>query len=156
MTMIKLAADEIEVVPIDNDDDESIQSEVYICGKKVHGNIDGVILEDCYQYNDRYLLFLTEDIPYEDALNIYYLDHDLNVLDMACLGHAYTTGNFREQVVVADNIISFHFFCNTKWFLTLLTDSKKRVPFISDPKGVTRKFSWSCYFLLDGNPNSGY
>ncbi|MGF1723098.1 hypothetical protein [Photobacterium nomapromontoriensis] len=153
--MIKLAEDKVVVVAVDNDDD-SIQSEVYICGKKVKEKLDGVILEDCYQYNDRYLLFLTNDIPHEDRLSMYYLDHELNVLDMASIGHAYTTGVFRKQVVVADNIITFHFFGNTKWVLTLLTDSKKRIPFFSDPKGVTRKFSWSCYFLLGGNPNSGY
>ncbi|MGF1836789.1 hypothetical protein [Photobacterium sanguinicancri] len=151
--MIRLADDKISVKAADAiNDHEVAESQVCIYGKKVKEKLYGLVLEECYLYQGRYLLFLTDDIPHEDILHIYYLDSDLNVLDRADIGSPYATGSFRSSVVVADNIISFNFIGNTVWTLTLFTSERNRIPFISDPTGVTRKLSFYCYFQLDGKP----
>jgi len=56
--------------------------------------VDGAILEAALKWHEYTLLFLTDDIPFEDALRIYLLDEKFNVMDSAQIMWIYATGIF--------------------------------------------------------------
>lgn len=51
---------------------------VNIGGRTSQEPLEGVILEACVQQDERYLVFLTDDIPHEDCLHIHLLDSNLS------------------------------------------------------------------------------
>lgn len=96
------------------------------------------------------LIFLTDDIPYEETLSIYLLDGELNYLDSATLGGMYSTGFFSLQVMSAPNVVQFRFIGDIEWSVELLREPEFRLPFISEPIGVSRKFGFSRHFKIQG------
>ena len=70
----------------------------------------GVSLEAQFHFKDKYILFLTEDCPFEECLFIYLLDQDLNVLDRAEIFIQFTPGILGDLKIENDHEISFTFF----------------------------------------------
>jgi len=70
----------------------------------------GGVLEAQFISGSRYVLFLSEGTPYEEALHILLLDADVQVLDALELSAAYTPGMLRNVSVVQPNAIRFSFF----------------------------------------------
>ena len=86
-------------------------------GEPTTVRVDGVTLEQQLQLGDRYLLFLTEDSPYEEGLHIYLLDRDRRVLDGLELAAAYASGILRDVQPDGDGAVSFSFFGDDRWRL---------------------------------------
>ncbi len=74
---------------------ESPMSQVVVDGKSVDSFITGSVFEAGIKYEDCYLVFMTDDIPYEDTLRISFLNSQYCVLDYAALGWPYSTGTFQ-------------------------------------------------------------
>jgi len=98
------------------------------------------------------LIFLTDDVPYEDALNIHLLDKELNCLDSATIGSIYSTGTFKSLDITGPTQVSFRFIGDTDWGIELLPEPVFSIPFVSDPKGVSGAFGFSKHFRVTGNP----
>src|SRR5690606_37573344 len=81
-----------------------------IAGRTSKEPLEGVILEACVQHGNQYLLFLTDDIPFEDSLHIHLLDEHLNRIDTVTLGAPYATGHFRNLSCKEPGKITFEFF----------------------------------------------
>jgi hypothetical protein len=151
--MRELAEDEFYTESLQQVSAESTpKSRIYISGKPTESTIPGAHLEACLLWNNSFLVFTTDDIPNEDMLHVILLGPDLDVLDFATIGSAYSTGNFRSLSIKGDNLLGFEFIGGTTWTLELFRERRHRIPLISDPKGVIRKFSFSCRFKLFGNP----
>lgn len=131
---------------------ESPRSQVLVNGKAVNSFITGAIFEACIKYRDFYLVFMTDDIPYEDALNISLLDSEYRVLDYAALSWPYSTGTFRLLDFSRPNTVAFEFFGETTWKIELSSRKRIIIPFFSEPRGVWRKFGLSHYFKISGKP----
>lgn len=121
-------------------------------GRATTTTIKGAVLEACVECDGRYLLFVTDDIPHEEALYFYLLDADFNTLDSASLGAAYSTGHFRDLSLMPPAKVQFQFIGGTQWGLEILTSPEWRVPFFGDPGGVTHKPGFKRHFVLSGNP----
>jgi hypothetical protein len=73
------------------------------------------ILEAAVQVDDkRLLLFLTDDTPFEEMLNIALIDLDDGVKEILTLGGAYLTGSFTD-LHIAPNAVEFSFIGETTW-----------------------------------------
>jgi len=56
----------------DASDTEPPASEITLADGRKHTTLNGAILEAAFAWNDTYLIFLTDDIPYEETLSIYF------------------------------------------------------------------------------------
>ena len=70
------------------------QSEIMVAGVPTGKVIAGAILTAALRWGQFVLLFLTDDVPFEDTLRMYLLDQDLTVVDSARMGAMYSTGIF--------------------------------------------------------------
>ena len=136
----------------DGSDTEPPASEIALADAQKRTTVKGAILEVAIAWNDAYLIFVTDDIPYEETLSIYLLDSGLNCLDSATLGGMYTTGFFTLQEPTEPDVVRFRFINDTDWSVELLPEPGFRLPFFSEPSGVSRKFGFSRHFKIEGKP----
>lgn len=125
---------------------------VLLQGAACSTTVNGAVLEAAVRWRSFYLLFVTDDVPFEEGLNIHLLDDHGRLLDSATLGGAYSTGNFRDLSLSEGNTLSFRFIGDTTWHLELLERSQFRLPLVSEPAGVSRRMGFSRHFILRGDP----
>ncbi|MBK9234646.1 MAG: hypothetical protein IPO19_00755 [Rhodoferax sp.] len=128
------------------------QSELLRDGVPVGQRLPGAVLEAAVQWRDHYLLFVTDDVPYEEALHIVLLDEQWRTVDCATMGGPYTTGSFSALSLLAPSTVRFRFIGDTDWELELLSGSVLRIPLLGDPRGVTRPHGFTRRFVLRGEP----
>jgi hypothetical protein len=128
------------------------KSEVVIRKNPTGKLIDGAILEATVKWGDYYLAFLTDDIPHEDTLRIYLFDSHLTLIDSATLGAMYSTGAFGHLTLAPPDRLHFEFIGDTSWTLELLNRDELALPFIADPKGVSRPLGFHRRFRIYGQP----
>lgn len=126
----------------EGNDQELATSFATIAGRTAEEPLEGTVLEACVQHGNQYLLFLTDDIPFEDSLHIHLLDESLNRIDTVTLGAAYTTGHFRNLTCQDSGRITFEFFGDCVWEIVMLPKKRLRLPFVSGPKGVSWQKGW--------------
>jgi len=134
------------------DDNQSPRSEIWLHEKATGQIIDGAVLEAAVNAGGRYLLFVTDDIPYEETLRIYLLNADLITLDYATLGAPYSTGAFRSFEITSHDTVHFSFIGACMWSLRVLAQKHFHLPFISDPRGISRKLQLATHLKFDGKP----
>ena len=129
-------------------DTESPKSQIWKNGKAINVFVDGQVCEACINYRDFYLVFTTNDSPFEESLNIYFLDRNFTPLDHAVLVWPYGTGSFNLMNLTEPNFIEFKFFGNATWRLELYPKKKLIIPYLSEPAGVWRKFKLKHHFKV--------
>ncbi len=133
-------------------DGDTPECELLHEGVVVGKRLPGAVLEAAVHWQDHYLLFITDDVPYEEALHIVLLDAQWRPVDCATLGGPYTTGSFSALSLLAPSTVRFRFIGDTDWELELLSASVFRIPLLGDPVGVTRPFGFTRRFVLRGEP----
>lgn len=128
-------------------------SEIVVSGKSTGKFVSGAVLEAAVQCDERYLLFFTDDVPFEEMLSIHLLDNQWHFLDSARIGGIYTTGTFSALKLCEPNLVHFRFIGDTDWVVEILSRPMFRLPFVSDPPGVYRAFGFSLHFLARENPH---
>ena len=131
------------------------RSEIMIAGMPTQKVVAGAVLQAALRWREYVLIFLTEDIPFEDALHIYLLNRDLAVVDSARLGAMYSTGIFSDLDLTQSDTVRFRFFDGIVWTLTLLSKDEFAIPIISEPKGVSRPFKFFRRMRLTDEPVPG-
>ncbi|WP_227510310.1 hypothetical protein [Marinobacter excellens] len=126
----------------EGNDKELATSFATIAGRTSEEPLEGTVLEACIQHGNRYLLFLTDGIPFEDSLHIHLLDEDLDRIDTVTLGAPYTTGHFRNLKCEDFSGITFEFFGDCVWEIVISPKKRLRLPFVSGPKGVSWLKGW--------------
>lgn len=127
-------------------------SEILIGGRPTGCVVSGAILEAAVEAGDFRLLFMTDDLPYEDALSIHLVDTHWHLLDSALLGAAYSTGSFKGLQLAPPHQVRFRFIGDTAWTVEILPRPGYRLPYLGEPTGVSRKFGFSRHFVVSGNP----
>lgn len=95
------------------------RSELIFRDKESGVVVDGVVLEKQFAVQSGYLLFLTEDSPYEEGLHIYFLGADLQVLDALGLGGPYASAILKDVREETETSLTFSFFGDDQWRLQL-------------------------------------
>lgn len=117
----------------------SPKSEVTIEGTKIKLTINGVDLEACIEYDERYLVFTTNDCPFEESLNIYLLSGENEIIDNATVFWPYGTGSFKLLRIIDPDLVQFKFFGDKDWQIKIFKKRRFFIPYISEPSGVWRK-----------------
>jgi hypothetical protein len=146
-------APEVTTRPVAGAGEDAIpESEVLLAGAPTGRVVPGAVLEAAVRWDGRLLLFLTDDIPHEESLGIHLLDAGLRLLDTARLGGPYSTGSFSSLELTEPGTVRFRFIGDTTWSVELLPRPGFRVPFLSEPPGVSRGFGFSRHFIVRGRP----
>ena len=89
------------------------------CGNRTI-EVAGAVLETQFSDGDRHLLFVTEDIPYEESLHILLVDSELLLIDSLVLSENYAPGILKNICAIQPNKIVFSFFdAKERWHLTV-------------------------------------
>lgn len=98
-------------------------------GALLHDGRETGIEIDAVEFNaqflmrlDLYLLFFTDDCPYEEELQIILLDKHLRLMDGVKLGGMYTPGILSDIRHEGENQLSFAFFSGIRTTLQLHPD----------------------------------
>ncbi|MCZ3383776.1 hypothetical protein O3S68_15950 [Kosakonia sp. SOY2] len=87
------------------------------------------MLEAAVQIDSRhYLLFLTDDIIFEEWLTIVLLDIHHGVKETVRIGQAWASGYF-ENLSVKEEEITFRFLGDAKWRVKITLTPRLRFPF---------------------------
>ena len=127
---------------------KSPKSQLWINGEAVDAVIEGSLCEACIRYGECYLVLTTNDCPYEESLNIHFLDQNFHSLDYAVLVWPYGTGSFTLLDVIEPDLIRFKFFGESIWQIKLYPHKKVIIPYLSEPSGVWRRFKLRHYFKV--------
>jgi hypothetical protein len=128
------------------------QSEITVAGVPTGKIIAGAILRVALRWGRFVLLFLTDDVPFEDALRMYLLDQDLAVVDSARMGAMYSTGIFSDLDLTEPDTVRFQFFEGVVWTLRLLSEEEFAIPVFSEPTGISRPFKFFRKIRLTAQP----
>lgn len=79
--------------------------------------LDGTCLDAQFVIGNKYLLILSDDIPYEETLRFYLLDASLRVVDWLELGAPYSPGVLGDLRDVGADRLEFSFAGNDRWQL---------------------------------------
>lgn len=132
--------------------DTAPMSEIIVAGLPTGKVVGGAVFEAALKWNEYVLLFLTDDVPFEDTLNIYLLDANFNVVDSARMFFIYSTGVFSDLDLTQPDTVRFCFFGGIVWTLKLFPEKTFALPIISDPRGVSRPFTFLRMFQIYGSP----
>jgi hypothetical protein len=113
--------------------DSGQQSRLHFGRQPVTTAVSGTVLEAQYRCGDCYLLLLTEDTPYEEALHVYLVNPEFEILDVVELGIPYKLGLLTDVRVAGDRRLQFSFFGNDLWQLTVLEDPRRSPPLLKSP-----------------------
>lgn len=131
---------------------ELASSELLLNGRPTGQIVTGQVLEAAVEWEGFRLAFLTDDIPFEDMLRIYMFDASTTLVDAAVLGAMYSTGTFAALTLTPPNTMTFRFFRGVIWRIVLLGKRELAFPFLSDPTGSSRKFSFFRHFRIEDEP----
>lgn len=115
--------------------------------------ISGVILEGAWAIGYELLVVTSDNIPYEDMLHIALLAPGGCVVEQLDLGGIYTTGSF-EALGLDGRALRFRFFNEMDWRVEVLDTPRRRIPYLSDPKGVRRGLGLSTRLAISATPSS--
>ncbi|AHG18421.1 hypothetical protein Z042_01235 [Chania multitudinisentens RB-25] len=110
------------------------------------------VVEAAIQVDDKHLLlFLTDDVPYEEILNIALIDLNAGVKEMLTLGGAYLTGSFSDLRIFPE-AVEFSFIGDTTWRVEIPAKPFMKLPFSKDPRGVSRPVALKHYIKITASP----
>jgi hypothetical protein len=128
------------------------ESEIWFSGRPTGKRVPGAVLEAAVRVGGDYLLFMTDDVPFEEFLRIILVDENLNVKDSARIGSMYSTGAFSDLEMLEPHSVRFQFIGGTPWTVRVLDRPQFRVPLFGDAPGVSRPIGLTRHFTVHGNP----
>lgn len=100
--------------------------------------LKGALIEAQYQVDEqRHLLFVTDDVPYEATLRLYLINRDAEILDSLEFGGYLATGALEDLHIVDKQTIEFSFIHLKRCRLTVKDESGWEKPLALTP-GVRR------------------
>lgn len=151
MKLLPISDYAIRVV-IPSTSDTTPMSEIMVAGTPTGKLVAGAVFEAALKWKEYVLVFLTDDVPFEETLNIYLLDAHFNVVDSAEMYYMYSTGIFSDLDLAQPDTVRFGFFGGITWTLKLFAEKRFVLPIISDPTGVHKPFRFFRMFQIYGKP----
>ena len=130
-------------------------SEVLVAGRGTGCRLKGAVLEGAIQWGDQYLLFLTDDVPFEELLRVVLVDQAFREVESLRIGGPYTTGHFSSLALEPPDAVRFRFIGDTAWRVTIARVARPHVPLVSDPPGVRRSLRLKTRLVVSGDPSRG-
>ena len=127
---------------------EPLFSYLTINGHRLETPIEGVMLKTTFQVGHRYLAFITDGILHEDTLWVYLIDEHYQVIDKIWFFAMYSTGTLTDMQIQSHDTVTFSFFKDDRWQLTVHQNKKRQFPWVWKQFCAHREFSFFCYLTL--------
>jgi hypothetical protein len=112
--------------------------------------VEGRALEAQFHTPVGDLVITSDGNPYEEVLHFILLDSERKILDRISLGQIYHSGMLRDLRPVGDASLTFQFFGDDTWRLTVLPKPRWRLPSLPmSPVRRTRGWLQSSFLLLE-------
>jgi len=108
------------LTPVPVGEDETPRADLLVDGLPTGVTVPGTVLEAQYRHGQSYVLLTTENIPYEEALHVVLLDHQLAPLDHLELAHTFAAGALTDVQPAGEDRLRFSFFGGDRWELTVM------------------------------------
>ena len=126
------------------------KSEVIVAGEATGIIVSGHVLEAAVQVDDdRYLIFTTDDVIYEEFLTVTLISLTDGALESLQLGNQYSCGFFEKLSTSRESV---HFIDDAVWTIKVSGSPRLRLPFFSDPRGVKRTSGLKTYMTIMAEP----
>jgi hypothetical protein len=142
----------LSVRPLPVNKDEASLSDILYNNEPVGLSVSGAVLEAAYEGDGFYLLFMTDDVPHEEGLTIHLVSPDFKDVETAALVGLYSSGAFRDAVVMGPRQIGFSFFGGAPVMLEVLKRPEFRVPLVPECPGSFRPFGFIRRFRMREMP----
>jgi len=114
--------------------------------------LPGLWLEAQFMVGSDALLFITHNVPYEEQLDLCLISAGNVLKDRLSLAWIYSTGIFSDARVVGKRSIVFSFFADAFWRVDVLPTPGWRLPLVSEPRGVWRRFGFKRRMVITRLP----
>lgn len=132
-------------------DTTQARAEVLMGGIPTGIIIRGKVLEAAIKTDARHsLLFVTDDVIFEEVLTLLLIDLSQGVVEELTIGGVYTSGQF-EALKISPHSASFRFIGDTTWTVNVSASPTVKLPF-SDPRGVSRPMGLRKYINISVHP----
>ncbi|SAI54400.1 Uncharacterised protein [Bordetella ansorpii] len=128
--------------------DEVARCRLVLAAGQVSEELTGCVLEACYAWQQGYMVFLTQDMLFEEVLVVYLLDSGGKVLDQARLSALYTAAAVSDLREHGSSSILFSFFHADEWEVRLYMSAQRCWRWPWPGKLVKRSFQLRRYFDL--------
>jgi len=118
--------------------DGAARSQLVVNGSATGLVVPGCCLEAQLAVGDRRLMFITNDIPFEERLEVCLVDAMPALVDRLALSWPYATGRFADLTVRSAREVAFSFFDEKTWVIEVLPVPRLYPSFLGDPRGVWR------------------
>ena len=140
--------DDLSVRRLPGAKDQPPRCQLIVDGQETGSELPGAVFEAAADTNDGWLIFLTDDVPFEESLNICLIDRAFRIRDRVTLVWPGSSGTFRDPCPTGDNSLQFEFFGDRPWFVDLFKSPRFRLPLFSEPIGVFRPFGFTRRFQV--------
>lgn len=114
------------------DPDKETLCEVLLKQNKTNIFVRGKVMEEAvYITEDRYLIFTTDEVIFEECLNIYLIEIGRGVLDKLWIGQPYNTDSFSGVNIIDHQTLSFSFLYLRDWKLSVYPKARLRLSITS-------------------------
>lgn len=96
-------------------------STLFFRGESCDIEVSGFNIEEQFKVDSFYLIFITDNCPYEEYLYIYLLNDKIDILDSLDVGFPYVSGILRNIKEISDTIINFDFHNDITYQLSILS-----------------------------------
>lgn len=117
------------------------RAKLVLRGLETRFDVPGAVLEAAFQVGDETLLFLTDDVPFEEGLNICLVDREGRLLDCVALAVAGATGSLHYVNRLGKRLFAFSFFADKPMQIVVSDGPRIAFPQIGLRSGIHRSFS---------------
>lgn len=117
------------------------RSRLVLGGVETAFDVPGAVLEAAFAVGDENLLFLTDDVPFEEGLSICLVDQVGKLQDHVTMAAAGATGTLHAVRRMGSHQFAFSFFPDMPLQVTVLTRPRIILPRIGLRTGIHRPFS---------------
>ena len=115
---------------LEKDESDATHSRLLFETKLTDLELEGISLDAQYEYENKYLLFVSHNSPFADTLHIYLLNKSFSKIDEWAISALSESEWYmlRNLEVVGRNQLQFSFFGDDAWVLTVLDSPQLMLP----------------------------
>jgi hypothetical protein len=123
----------LQPLSAEDDESEATHSKLSFENKLTDLELEGISLDAQYQYESKYLLFISHNSPFADTLHIYLLNESFTKIDEWAISSLSESEWYmlRNMEITKTNQIQFSFFGDDSWLLTVLKEPQMTFPKLS-------------------------
>lgn len=137
----------LKELPSHSDEYDPYESALCCSGADTRLIVDGVYLLGQYAIDNRWVLFIQDQVMLEESLYIYLIGPEMVILDKLAINTWYASAALHTLSIESNNGFAFRAL-GRNWTLRVLQAPRFQFPFLGMPGHVKRMCLWRSYFSI--------